>query len=145
MCFSQSLRWSACKDATPPNKQLPSRSEVTAVFRSMVMLPPPGLAIASPANRFSSPPPLQDAKKWPIVVFCRFSYKRLVLCSIADLLECADNRNQAVKGVKFLHFSHSLTCSIRFSFLLYMVKGFFDVSGVLLPPFIGLGCVAQSI
>ena len=64
-------------------------------------------------------------------VFCKFSYKRLVLCSIADLLGVWDSRNQAVMGVKFLHFqSKSLACSNQFSFLLYSVKGFFGISDV---------------
>jgi hypothetical protein len=92
----------------------------------MVMLPPPGLAITSPEIDATI---LEMQKSGPSkAVFWKFSYKRLVLCSVADLLEYADKRNQAVKGVKFLHFSNSLVCSNRFSFLLYLVKGFFGVS-----------------
>ena len=50
----------------------------------MVMLPPPGLAITS---RKIDATILGMQKSGPSKdVFCKFSYKRLVLCSIADLL-----------------------------------------------------------
>ena len=44
MRLSQSLRWSACKEAIPPSKQPLSTSEIRAVLRSMGISPPPDLS-----------------------------------------------------------------------------------------------------
>ena len=51
--------------------------------------------------------------------FVSFPIRGLVCVAMPTFLECGDNRNQAVRGVKFLHFSKFLAWSNRFLFLLY--------------------------
>ena len=73
------------------------------------------LAITFPGNRFSAPI-LEMQESGPSkVAFWKFSYKRLVLCSIADT-PCSEQTTEIRLGVKFLHFLKSVACSIGFRF-----------------------------